>query len=188
MNFYKQEIAKLNNLSVDADFQGDGPIVANLKNEWGKIVSDFIWTEIFGCPEIGIPAIKSFAFHHPDLYVHVFGFDEDLKKLADFPQVIAMPLDRGSISKILYYFSRITRGKSTINSDIIKRGFKHGHRGTAMLWEFIIRNIDSERFIHFDSDVIFLDRCIDDVSEAIKSGDWRVRYEIMLITLTAEMI
>ena len=37
MKFYKQEIAKLNNLSVDADFQGDGPIVANLKNEWGKL-------------------------------------------------------------------------------------------------------------------------------------------------------
>lgn len=136
----------------------------------GKIVSDFIWTEIFGCPEIGIPAIKSFAFHHPELYVHVFGFDEDLEEIAEFPQVVPMPLDRGVISKPIYYFSRITRGKSTINSDIIRRGFKRGHLGTAMLWEYIIRNVDSERFIHFDSDVIFLDRCIDDVSRAIKSG------------------
>lgn len=37
MNFYKQEMAKLENLSVDLDFQGKGPVVANLKNEWGKL-------------------------------------------------------------------------------------------------------------------------------------------------------
>jgi predicted glycosyltransferase involved in capsule biosynthesis len=37
MRFYKQEMAKLNSLSVDANFQGGGPIVANLKNNWGKL-------------------------------------------------------------------------------------------------------------------------------------------------------
>lgn len=133
-------------------------------------MTNFIWTEIFGCPKIGIPSIKSFIHHHPTLFVHVFGFEEDLDELRSFPQVVPMYLTASFMESLLYFISRFTRNSSSLSPSILRNGFKKGHLGTAMLWEYVIRNINSDIFIHFDSDVIFLGKCIENLTSSVKKG------------------
>jgi hypothetical protein len=48
------------------------------------------------------------------------------------------------------------------------KGYTKGHKGTALLWEYIINSRDEDILIHLDSDNIFLADVIEDLIQAIE--------------------
>lgn len=107
----------------------------------------FIYTEIVNCGKIGKIALDSFHKYH-NHKVHVYGTKEDFKWIKNNENNIFIE----------------------VNENIIK-GYKHGHIGTALLWEKIIKECKSKYMIHFDSDVIFRANIIDEMIEKSKEYD-----------------
>lgn len=112
-------------------------------------LSPFIFTEIFQCGKIGRIALESFAVHHPDTIVHVYGTSKD--------------------------FSLVPTNKQFKLHDLsdqprILNNFRHGHLGTASLWAKIILERPEKYLIHFDSDVIFRGSVTPEIIAKLKEG------------------
>ena len=125
-------------------------------------MKEFIWTECLGCPLIGKISIESFILHHQNLKLNVFAYKEDIKELPNNKNITYHEVDK---LNIFYSFrNRIFNNfKKNYKIDEInlKRYFKKGHKGTAELWAFILKNFKNyDCMIHFDSDVVFCDSAI----------------------------
>ncbi len=106
----------------------------------------YIFTEIVGCGKIGKIAINSFHKYH-NLPIHIYGTKED--------------------------FSHISENKNNIFIEVstnIVNKFKLGHWGTAHIWEKVIRFSKEQNIIHFDSDVIFREKIVDDMIQKSNEG------------------
>lgn len=110
----------------------------------------FVFTEIFGCAEVGKKAIESYFKYHTHK-LHIFGTSEDFEELGDLPQAadvvyVGMP-------------------------DSLAQLFKTGHQGTARLFAqlFCIES-KIDNVIHFDSDVIFKQECLSDIRSKFAEG------------------
>ena len=112
----------------------------------------FIWTEAFNCGEILNPMLSSYLKHNKSL-IHVFGTEKDFQEV--------------SFESKLVKFEKLDtkRRFRTVESKILK-GYKNGHKGTAILWEYIINSRPEKIFIHLDSDTIFLGEVISDLIKA----------------------
>jgi hypothetical protein len=115
----------------------------------------FIWTEAFNCGEILEPMLSSYLAHnkHP---IHVYGTDKDFQE--------------AKIKSNLVVFESLSSKKlfrKSLESKILK-GYTKGHKGTALLWEYIINSRDEDILIHLDSDNIFLADVIEDLIQAIE--------------------
>ena len=115
----------------------------------------FIWTEAFNCGEILNPMIKSYLKHNT-YPLHIFGRKEDFDEITINSSAIKM-----------INLSRMWPRVSPIESRILN-GYKKGHKGTAVLWEYIFRIRKEKIFIHLDADTIFLNEVISDLVYAIK--------------------
>jgi len=121
----------------------------------------FIWTEAFNCGEILIPMLSSYLKHN-NYPIHVFGTKNDFKEISVSSELIRLEaLDKES---------KFTK---SIENKILK-GYKKGHKGTAILWDYIINSRREEIFIHLDSDIIILDDCISDLIKAIEDEGYAI--------------
>lgn len=103
----------------------------------------FIWTEGINCENIMMHALRSFDLKHSGETINAYvssNFDynasDDLKN-----------------NKFIFH---------KVSKDL-EHKFNYGHLGTATLWSKIIKNKSYKSFIHFDSDVIFLDNIISEI-------------------------
>ncbi len=99
----------------------------------------YIFTEIVHCGKIGKIAIASFHKHH-NHKIHIWGTKDDFELLEPHENSVYIEVDQSIID-----------------------GYKKGHLGTALLWEYVIKKSDSEYIIHFDSDTIFRQNIIDEM-------------------------
>lgn len=107
----------------------------------------YIFTEIVACGKIGKIALDSFHNHH-NHRIHVYGTPADFEQITFHPNnvLIAVPQN-------------------------VQKGYKHGHVGTALLWETVIQTVPNDTFIHFDSDVVFRANIIDEIIAKEKEFD-----------------
>jgi len=113
----------------------------------------FIWTEAFNCGEILNPMLKSYVKHNK-LPIHVYGTKKDLEEVSVESELIILE----KFSK--KYIPISIEGK-------ILKGYKNGHKGTAILWAHLIKSRAEKIFIHLDSDTIFLDDAVSELMDAI---------------------
>jgi hypothetical protein len=107
----------------------------------------YIFTEIANCGKIGRIALDSFHKYH-NYPVHIYGTKADFEHIQEHKNNIFIEV-----------------------SDTVLDGYKHGHVGTALLWEQVIKNCPQKYMVHFDSDVIFRASVIDDMIEKSKEYD-----------------
>jgi hypothetical protein len=132
----------------------------------------FVWTEVFNCGEIGAVAISSFLEHHPETVVHVYGAAEDLALVPEAPTVIKVMLPSGSGSEFSSWLWRtFSIGKPSITETYLKKGFSHGHLGTARLWAYLMICRPETKMIHFDSDIVFLGDMVTEVQKRLDKYD-----------------
>lgn len=115
----------------------------------------FIFTEVYRCGKIGRIAIESFLRHHKKEKIHVFGTPEDFLWLPRDERVVCVDL--------------------TANPSILE-GFNAGHRGTALLWAHLIKQRPERFLLHFDSDVIFRQSALADLTEPLSKGTDLIGY------------
>ena len=115
----------------------------------------FIWTEAFNCGEILQPMLSSYIKHN-NYPIHVFGTKSDINEV--------------SIKSDLIIFKTLSSEKHFFKSieEKILRGYKKGHKGTAILWAYLINSRTEKIFIHLDSDTIFLNDVVTDLLQAIE--------------------
>lgn len=118
-----------------------------LKSNSGK--EPFIFTEIYGCAKIGRIALDSFSVHHPATTIHIYGTPNDFQHIEQRANFILHDISR---------------------EKIILRNFNYGHLGTASLWAKVILERKEKYIIHFDSDVIFRNKVIDDMVSKLING------------------
>lgn len=117
----------------------------------------FVWTEFCGCVEIGAVALKSFCYHHPNVTVNAFVYESDISSCPHFDNVIYHTLPKkGVLPNFISY-------KQTLTEQSLRLYFKKGHKGTSNLWSYILKNFKAEKYIHFDSDIVFLAPSINDL-------------------------
>jgi len=107
----------------------------------------FIFTICYNCGFILKKALETFFKHHGDEYkVHIFGTNKDFKQLKEFSD------------KNIEFIDLST-------DDVLRETYKNGHLGTAYIFSNVIMKKYGEykKIIHFDSDVVFRENCIDDV-------------------------
>ncbi len=128
-------------------------------------MSYFIWTEIYNCGKIGKIALESFRKFHPDLIVHVYGFETDFEYIVKSPNIVPVIIPEKSFYiKLWRKYLNPRRGfPGKIDRESLEDGFKNGHLGTANLWAYIIQNRKEKFLIHFDSDTIFLGNILDEM-------------------------
>jgi hypothetical protein len=130
-------------------------------------MSNFIWTEIYNCGKIGNVALKSFVKFHPNLKVHVFGFEDDFNFIIKSDNIIPIVFKKNLFFRFILCF--LPKKISNLFFDInishfsLEDGFRNGHVGTARLWAFIIQSRKEKNLIHFDSDVIFRDNILEEM-------------------------
>ena len=113
----------------------------------------FIWTEAFNCGEILQPMLSSYIRHN-DYPIHVYGTQSDL--------------DEVLLKSDLVIFEKLNKRNNLVSvEDKILNGYKNGHKGTAILWTYLIKTRSEKIFIHLDSDTIFLEDVITDLIDAI---------------------
>lgn len=116
----------------------------------------FVFTEIFNCAKIGKVAVDSFYRHHKNTELHVFGSVNDIIELRD------LCLDRPYIAE-------------TVPVEI-EKAFMEGHKGTAMLFNWITKYYlpifrpEVKYIIHFDSDVFFKKESVSIMQDYFKEG------------------
>lgn len=108
-----------------------------------------IFTEIYNCGKIGRIALQSFKKYHPNIKVLVLGTPNDFKWVD---------------KEDTFDFVDISNQNDIIN------GYREGHLGTATIWARLIKERKEKYLIHFDSDVIFRDECLNDLFNAIDDG------------------
>ena len=115
----------------------------------------FVWTEAFNCGEILNPMLSSYIKHN-NLPIHVFGTQSDL--------------DEVSVESELILFEKLNKKQKFLSIESkIMSGYKNGHKGTAILWEYLIISRKEKILIHLDADTIFLGDVITDLVNAIKN-------------------
>jgi hypothetical protein len=120
----------------------------------------FVWTEAFNCGEILSPMLSSYLKHN-NFPIHVYGTQNDFDEI--------------SLKSELVVCEKLT-GKDnsrSIESKILN-GYKRGHRGTAILWEYLINSRSEKIFIHLDSDTIFLDNVVSDLINAVLNDGYAI--------------
>ena len=112
----------------------------------------FIFTEAYNCGKIAKIAIESFLKFHPNLLVNVFGKDDDFR-------------DIGINSDLVNYID-------LSDNETLQRLYKNGHEGTAYIFASVLLGKfgDYRKVIHFDSDVLFREECISDITEGFDQG------------------
>lgn len=112
----------------------------------------FIFTICYNCGKILKKALETFFKFHPDEKVHVFGTAKDFKELKDFKQNLE--------------FIELS------GDDILKQYYKNGHMGTAYVFTKVLKKEygDYKKIIHFDSDVIFREECLSDITTGFDEG------------------
>ncbi len=115
----------------------------------------FIWTEAYNCGEILEPMLSSYLAHNK-YPIHVYGTDKDFQEIKVKSNLVIFE----SLNSKKYF------RKSLENKILV--GYTKGHKGTAILWEYIINSHKEEILIHLDSDNIFLDDVIKDLIHAIE--------------------
>ena len=115
----------------------------------------FIWTEAFNCGEILQPMLSSYIRHN-DYPIHVFGTKSDINEV--------------SIKSDLIIFKTLSSKKRFFKSteEKILNGYKKGHKGTAILWDYLINSRTEKILIHLDADTIFLNEVVTDLIQAIE--------------------
>lgn len=124
-------------------------------------VDVFLWTECFNCPQIALPMLKSFLKHHAELKIHVLCFQEERSLFENLDsRVIVLSPSETFLNR---FFLRDERA--------IRAGYrKKSHLGTARSWANVFQSINSDYFVHLDSDQIFLGDLVSDILEKLKSG------------------
>ena len=115
----------------------------------------FIWTEAFNCGEILKPMLSSYLAHNK-YPIHVYGTQKDFLE--------------AEINSDLVIFESLSDKRffqKSLESKILK-GYTKGHKGTAILWEYIINSRNESILIHLDSDNIFLDDVVEELIRAIE--------------------
>jgi hypothetical protein len=115
----------------------------------------FIWTEAFNCGEILEPMLSSYLAHN-NYPIHVYGTDNDFQAAKIKSNLISFI----SLSSKKYF-------RKSLESKILN-GYTKGHKGTAILWEYIINSRDEDILIHLDSDNIFLENVVEELIQAIE--------------------
>ncbi len=115
----------------------------------------FIWTEAYNCGEILNPMINSYVKHNK-YPINIFATEKDLAYIET-----KSPL-------LIYQNLKNTKNLIKIENRILQK-YKHGHKGTAELWNHIINSRPERYFLHLDSDTIFLADVITDLIGAVKS-------------------
>ncbi len=112
----------------------------------------FIFTICYNCGKILKKALESFFKFHPDTKVYVFGTAKDFKELKEFKQNIE--------------FIELS------GDDVLKQHYKNGHFGTAYIVTKVLRKEygDYKKIIHFDSDVVFREECLSDITKGFEDG------------------
>lgn len=128
-------------------------------------MSHYIWTEIYNCGKIGKIALESFQKYHPDLIVHVYGFEKDFENIEKARNIVPVIIPKRNLYLRLYNrFINSKRGfAGKIHREMLEDGFEKGHLGTAKLWAYIIQNRKEKFLVHFDSDTVFLGNIIDEM-------------------------
>ena len=74
-----------------------------------------------------------------------------------------------SIKSDLIIFKTLASKKRFFKSieEKILKGYKKGHKGTAILWDYLINSRTEKILIHLDSDTIFLNDIVTDLIHAI---------------------
>jgi hypothetical protein len=114
----------------------------------------FIWTEAYNCGEILNPMISSYIKNNK-YPINVFGTKTDLAFIET-----KSPL-------VVYQNLKSTKKLIKIENQIMQK-YRHGHKGTAELWNHIINYRPERYFLHLDSDTIFLSDVITDLIKAVK--------------------
>jgi hypothetical protein len=112
----------------------------------------FIFTEAYNCGKIAKVAIESFLKFHPNLPVNVFG------KYDDFEEI--------SINSDLVNYIDLS------DNETLQGLYKNGHEGTAYIFASVLLGKfgDYGKVIHFDSDVLFREECISEITEGFDQG------------------
>lgn len=112
----------------------------------------FVFTICYNCGKILKKALESFFKFHPDVTVHVFGTAKDFKELKEFNK----NLDFIELS----------------GNDQLKEYYKNGHFGTAYIFAKVLNKEygNYKNIIHFDSDVVFREECISDITKGFDEG------------------
>ena len=110
----------------------------------------FIFTEAYNCGLILKKSLESFHRFH-DIKVTIFGTQEDFNLLTPHPNNVFYDLKN--------------------HKDILD-GYNNGHLGTALIFSKIINNqfTEKQKIIHFDSDTIFRDECLNLLFEKMTEG------------------
>jgi len=113
---------------------------------------NYIFTEGFNCGRLLGPCLESYFKHH-DHDVHVILSDEDIQEAGDI-------LNHEKVHII------------NVSSDPnFNRMWSIGHHGTALAFASVIKMwANRKNVIHFDSDVIFKDNCIDQIISYLDEG------------------
>jgi hypothetical protein len=111
----------------------------------------FIFTEAYNCGKIAKKALESFYKYH-DQKVYVIGRPTDFEDLQEFKDKVGF-IDVSEDQKLAADYQR-------------------GHMGTAHIFTMALRQkYNAARYvIHFDSDVIFKEESISDITDAFKEG------------------
>lgn len=102
------------------------------------------------CGEIAKKAIESFRKYHSD-EVTIYCTPKDFKSLKH-------------IENINFF--------ETVSDSAVSNSYQHGHMGTAYVWAKLISKQwqDCQYLIQFDSDVVFLENCIDEIKNKLLNG------------------
>jgi len=125
----------------------------------------FIWTEAFNCAELLNPLLKSYCYLEDDK-VHVYLFDYEFNKITYFNEKIQFKI----IPTKLNNLDNIKSLRLLIVGRWIKSGYKKGHLGTARFWSYLIKSRKENYFIHFDSDILFVDKVTNLISTELANG------------------
>ena len=112
----------------------------------------FIFTEFFNCGSMIKPFLKSYLQYHNKL-IHIICNDEDLTYAGDI------------INNINVKVINVT------NENGFSEAWSNGHAGTALCFASVIKKWSDKKYIiHFDSDVIFKEECVNDIIKNLTNG------------------
>lgn len=110
----------------------------------------FVFVIAYNCGIIVNKCLESYHKHH-DEPIHIFGKAGDLKDIYEHENNILIDMSSDETLENLY---------------------KQGHMGTAYMWAKVINGDygDYSKVIQIDSDVIFINECLSDVTNAFNEG------------------
>ena len=112
----------------------------------------FVFTEAFNCGRLLIPFLDSYFQHH-DETIHIVMSKKDIEEagsVLENPKVVVIDVT---------------------DDQNFNTFWEHGHAGTALAFASAIRFWGAgKKIIHFDSDVLFKQNCIDEIVEHLNNG------------------